>query len=376
MRAPPLFPPYRVARPPVSKRWLVAAFAAALAAGICTALVHQSGASGGTLVAVMLAGCAVIGTLWLFRLGYYRGAVLNARTWHQGVEKAQQAWWAGHRQPFGLQTIILIGPAGSRESEWLRVLRRESLPPEPRKEGAIDALRVARTFSPALAEREKQLAKMLALQWVQEGEIPDTCLPARCYWAGSRAAWGDFLAQMKTSLPQVTLPAEPKAWKGEETLAELAGFFSEAEPGSLILVAGCLSVPAVAGMPRPVGESAALWLVSAEAPVLLTRGETFEAASSESLLQVCQRAQEQSESDKIPDQCILFTQPERPELDSCGWSLNQYLQDTYWGDLGEMEALVVISLAALFARTRQEPCGWIATDPQHSLALGIVKPHG
>lgn len=41
-----------------------------------------------------------------------------------------------------------------------------------------------------------------------------------------------------------------------------------------------------------------------------------------------------------------------------------------------MEALIVLSLAAISAAHYQQPCGWIARDPMNTLAMGIVKPDG
>lgn len=41
-----------------------------------------------------------------------------------------------------------------------------------------------------------------------------------------------------------------------------------------------------------------------------------------------------------------------------------------------MEMLIVLILAAFYANNYQQPCGWIAKDPLHTLALGIIKPYG
>lgn len=84
----------------------------------------------------------------------------------------------------------------------------------------------------------------------------------------------------------------------------------------------------------------------------------------------------QCELKEDPAACILFSHPQIPQIDECGWNTTHNLQDSYWGMPGSMEPLIVISLAALFAQNEAQPCGWISTDPQHTLALGIVKPHG
>lgn len=347
-----------------------------LLAGGGTALFRREDTGTAIIIVAMLIAGAAMGTLWLFRQWYYRGAALNASLWEQDVKSAQQLWWAQHQQQFGLSEVVLIGPAGNCELDWIRVLRRESIPPGRRDEIIGSSLRIARTFSQDADMREKQLARMLVLQWMNQRQNQPPVLLKKCYWAGSIVAWKAFVQQMKESCPNVVLPDEPKTWRGEETLAGLAEIFSRADPKTQILIAGCRSLPASATALLPAGESAVLWIVGAEGPALLTRGETFSPLAAEVVLEVCQRAQAQSNLDEIPEYCMLFSQPDVPGLANCGWNIEQNLQDSYWGDVGEMEALVTISLAAIFAQTQKKACAWIATDPLNTLALGIVTSHG
>ncbi|EPQ0644277.1 hypothetical protein ACAF60_09310 [Klebsiella aerogenes] len=95
-------------------------------------------------------------------------------------------------------------------------------------------------------------------------------------------------------------------------------------------------------------------------------------AALENIQQVCQRAMQQSGAERSPDPCIAFTQPQIPELAQSGWNSNQLLQDENWGETGQMEQLITIALAAIFARHFHQSCGWIARDPRHPLSLGIV----
>ena len=73
-----------------------------------------------------------------------------------------------HRRQFALKDIVLIGPAGAELSDWLRVIKREHQAPLVRQESTGKSLRIARSFSSALIEREKQLAQMLVLQWKRQ----------------------------------------------------------------------------------------------------------------------------------------------------------------------------------------------------------------
>lgn len=373
---PPLFPPYKAARPPAPKRWLTAASLLVLLVGGGTALFRREESGVAIVIVAMFITGAAMGTLWLFHHWYYRGSVLNASAWEREVKFAQHLWWAQHQQQFGISEVVLIGPAGNSELDWVRVLRRESTPPRKLDEITGCSLRIARTFSQDVDAREKQLARMLVLQWKNQQQNQASASLETCYWAGSLVAWKAFLQQMKESFPNVVLPDEPKTWQGEETLAGIAEIFRCADPETQILIAGCRSMPVSAAALRPAGESAVLWLTGAESPALLTRGETFSLSEAGTISEVCVRAQVQSNLDEIPEHCVLFSQPDVPCLANSGWNIEQNLQDNYWGELGEMEALVTISLAAIYTRTQKQPCAWIATDPLHTLALGIVTSHG
>lgn len=94
------------------------------------------------------------------------------------------------------------------------------------------------------------------------------------------------------------------------------------------------------------------------------------------LLTVFARALEQSGLSIPPEACTLFSQSDLEALASYGWDINQYRQDGYWGKVGDMEMLIVLSLAAIYAAHHQQPYGWIAHDPMNTLATGIVKPNG
>ncbi|MDQ8601243.1 hypothetical protein, partial [Klebsiella aerogenes] len=220
--------------------------------------------------------------------------------------------------------------------------------------------------------REPQLARMLAQQWLaQRGEHQLPGLSG-CYWQGSEPAWREFCAELRKRCPTAQLPHMAEPWQGEASLSEITARINESGDECFILVAGCQSVAATADSARPAGESAVLWLLAREGEARLTRGEVYEGAAVENIQHVCQRAMQQSGAERPPDPCIAFTQPQIPELAHSGWNSNQLLQDENWGETGQMEQLITIALAAIFARHFHQPCGWIARDPRHPLSLGIV----
>lgn len=375
MRPLPDIPDYRVARPPAAKRWLGVGALLTLTAGAISVVLQGAESRSGIVFAVMLFALLCTAFFWLLSLLLYRFSLHHSATWKAEVAAVYSNWWQQHRRRFFLTDMVLIGPAGAEKRDWLRLLSREQKAPAEHQEAGGKALRVARSFSTNLMERENQLARMLVLQWQRQREGKTLTSPQRCYWQGSENAWQVFVEQVKDTFPEIVLPVVPEKWMGERTLSDIAAFLEPVEKGAQVLVAGCQSVPASAGDSLPAGEAAVLWLAGSEGTVFLSRGEYFSPGAAEALKDVCERAQEQSELDAAPDACVLFSHPQHSELAGSGWNITHHLQDKYWGNTGPLEALIVIALAAIYAQAQSQPCGWIATDPLHPLALGIIHPH-
>lgn len=376
MRPLPDYPAYKTAHPPFNARWLSAAALLVLLSGGGSALLPSTQGNTSTRVAVILLSLILVGTGWLIRLLYYRVSMHNAAYYQQLVAYEQQQWWAQHRQSFALQEVVLLGPAGMRSDDWLRVLRREQRQPEEKKEPGGRALRLPHISATDVTAREKQLAELLATEWHKQRRDKAFASPLRCYWQGTQQSWQAFHVQMAATFPDVLLPSQPESWQGEASLAAIARGLAQAEPGDTMLIAGCQSLVAQSGSALPAGEAAVLWLAGRNGRVQLTRGETFCAENGDALPEVCARALDQSELRDPPEACPLFSRPDLAALAHSGWDVSQHLQDASWGNIGNMEALTMLSLAAIYAAHHQQPCGWIARDPMNTLALGIVKPDG
>ena len=373
MRAVPEYPAWETAKTPTNRRWLLAGAFLILLAGGTGALIGGANRSGVAFVAMGFS-LATIGFLWLCRLLYFRFSFHHAMAWQRNVRHEQSLWWEEHQSLLGLKEVLLLGPSGADTVDWQRVLSRIQRPPDECHESGGKTLRIARAFSADCLAREQQLVRALVMQWKNASRDVPLAI-SHCFFLGDAAVWSTFCAQMKESFPEIKLPDQPENWQGEATLARLTTLLREDEK-SQHLVVGCVSCPPTPDSPLPAGESAALWLIGADAPVVMPRGEFYDAFASDKLSIVCERAVTQCELQDDPPACILFSHPQISQLDECGWNTTHNLQDSYWGMLGRMEPLVVISLAALFVQKEAQPCGWISTDPQHTLALGVVKPHG
>ena len=125
MRAIPTFPRYRLAKPPIAKRWLGGGAALVLLSGIIAAMAGKSGANTSIILFCMVGMVLLGGVVWFVRTIFFRLSVHHSHTWEREAENERRHWWEIHRRQFALKDIVLIGPAGAELSDWLRVIKRE-----------------------------------------------------------------------------------------------------------------------------------------------------------------------------------------------------------------------------------------------------------
>ncbi|PQQ23658.1 hypothetical protein C6H64_22465 [Photorhabdus luminescens] len=377
MKAIPLFPLYRQASPPRFKRWLGAGAGLVLLVSNIVALIRPEVGDISALYA-LIPGLAALWLLCLlFRWLFYRFARHNAWIYQQQVEWVQQQWWRKHRQQISLVDYVLVGPLGSTPDVWLKVINQLHSRPKPIREKSGQAVRLSCSPVSDIEQQEIQLAKMAVNKWQGQRQEPLKCIPLHCYWMGSAAAWQGFVAQMAERFPDVELPEQPQPWLGIDTLDEMVDLLNTTkDQHATILCAGCQCVDSEAESALPAGEAAFIWLLKKQGNVCFTRGEFFCSQSDEKVVDVAARTLVQADISQPPETCFLFSQPDTSSLEQLGWNITQHQQDLNWGNIGGMEAVVVQTLAAISAENTGQPCGWLARDPQHTLAFGIVKSYG
>lgn len=377
MKAIPLFPLYRQASPPRFKRWLGAGAGLVLLVSNIVALIRPEVGDISALYA-LIPGLAALWLLCLlFRWLFYRFARHNAWIYQQQVEWVQQQWWRKHRQQISLVDYVLVGPLGSTPDVWLKVINQLHSRPKPIREKSGQAVRLSCSPVSDIEQQEIQLAKMAVNKWQGQRQDPLKCIPLHCYWLGSAAAWQGFAAQMAERFPDVELPEQPQPWLGIDTLDEMVDLLNTTkDQHATILCAGCQCVDSEAESALPAGEAAFIWLLKKQGNVCFTRGEFFCSQSDEKVVDVAARTLVQADISQPPETCFLFSQPDTSSLEQLGWNITQHQQDLNWGNIGGMEAVVVQTLAAISAENTGQPCGWLARDPQHTLAFGIVKSYG
>lgn len=371
MRPEPQFRPFPLARAPLYTRWWIAG-------AVLMALVGGGGVMLRPFIeprlAALLGACLLL--VWMLlllaRTLYYRLNQHLAQAYREEVERQHQRWWTWHRQPVALIEAVLIGPMGSSFAQWRRVLAGKEAPPLPSQEGAGAALRLLQVFGGEAAERERQLAQLLVQAWRQQQPEEVTVKPLRCYWQGSPSAWEAFAGQLALDFPGVQLPAQPELWQGLASMTAIIDCLHGAAEDARVLCAGCQSTVATAGAALPAGEAAVLWLLGTSGDVRFARGEWLSAGAEEPAA-VARRAQRQSGLEEAPETCVSFSPPEGLALEGLEWNLPHHRQDAHFGELQGLQAMVTQTLAACFARQHGKPCAWLARDPQHDLAMGIVS---
>jgi hypothetical protein len=133
VRAIPTFPRYRLAKPPVAKRWLGGGAALVLLSGIIAAMAGNPMPIPVSFLSAWLEWYYG-GVVWFVRTIFFRLSVHHSHTWEREAENERRHWWEIHRRQFALKDIVLIGPAGAELSDWLRVIKREHQAPLVRQE--------------------------------------------------------------------------------------------------------------------------------------------------------------------------------------------------------------------------------------------------
>ncbi len=370
MKAIRQFHPYPLNPRPTYLHWLTAG-------AVLLSLVGVAGLQLSSIVeprVVMGTVVLVMGT-WLLalllRMLYHSANRSNAQRYNQLSQEVQQHWWQEHRHAVAMTEVVLIG-APCRSTQGAAALFTRLYQPAfaalPDKKSV---LRTTLTQGASRATREAQLARCLALQWHEEYPGSNAVQPLRCYWLGSPAAWQAFRARVLELRPPVRLPEQPEPWLGMESLDAIIDSLqtAPARARARILCAACLSLDDV----PHAGDAALLWSLAPQGGVRILRGEWF-TEGSEALSDVATRALEQGELNEPAEACMSFSQPAALDVGQIGWDIAKHLQDAHFGDLGELQGMVALTLACMYAQRNRVPCAWLASDPKQTLALGVVKP--
>lgn len=297
--------------------------------------------------------------------------LFNRKVYLRTLEAAMQRWWQRRSLGLPVQDVLLLGPAGDVQEDYLSLMN-----------GVSSRLAVSGTTQPmlrcplsmsALTERAPALARHLArLTLALPGLIE--CWPhlRAIAWVGnesSQAAFVEALARAGVVLPGARLPLQNLT-----DLDDLIDTFHRDCRGEddWLLCAGVVSVTGAEENEVP-GEAAFLWRVSRQGRQLLHRGEYL---AGESPAELCTQLQRYAGLKTPPATCLALDKTSQEAFVAGGWSAVEHQLTGQWGVLAHLAPFIAMSLALLQAGDSGQPCGWLSQDGNKRLAIGVAVPHG
>lgn len=289
------------------------------------------------------------------------------------LETATQAWWQRRSLGLPVQDVVLLGPAGDEQENYLNLMRNVPLS----KPLAIPdvtqpvlrcplALTGVSDRTPALARHLARLAEAIPERSGCEAQLRAIA------WVGdenSEVAFVEALARSGVGVPKARLPLRSLA-----DLDELIETFHRDchGDGDWLLCAGVVSVESAEEDELP-GEAGFLWRVSRHGRQLLHRGEYLADGAS---VELCAQMQRYAGLEQPPPDCLALDKASQDAFVEGGWSAAEHQLAGQWGVLGDLAPFIGMSLALLQAGAAGQPCGWLSQDANKRLAIGVAVPYG
>ncbi len=299
--------------------------------------------------------------------------VFNRHVHLSTQEAATQAWWQRRCLGLPVQDVVLLGPAGDEQANYLNLMKGAALPKLSEVSGAKQKMLRCELSLGVFSERAPALARYLA-RWVLAMPELAECWPQlrAVVWVGTQsnqAAFTRVLAKGGVVLPKAHLPLNNLA-----DLDALIDIFHRDCRGEndWLLCAGVVSVEDAEEGEEP-GEAGLLWRVSHQGRQLLHRGEYL---AGESPAELCVQVQRYAGLQAPPLDCLALDNASQEAFVEGGWSAAEHQLAEQWGVLADLAPFIGMSLALLHAGEAGQPCGWLSQDGSKRLAIGVAVPHG
>lgn len=297
--------------------------------------------------------------------------LFNRTVYLRTLETAIQRWWQWRSLGLPVQDVLLLGPAGDMQEDYLGLMKGV---PSPLAIPGVTQLMLRCSLSlGVITERAPALARHLArLTLALPGLVE--CWPQlrAIAWVGdesSQTAFVEALARAAVVLPEAGLPLQNLT-----DLDDLIDTFHRDCRGEhdWLLCAGVVSVASADEGELP-GEAGFLWRVSRQGRQLLHRGEY---QAGESAAELCTQLQRYAGLQAPPGICLALDKTSQEGFVTGGWSAVEHQLNGQWGVLAHLAPFIGMSLALLQAGEARQPCGWLSQDGDKRLAIGVAVPHG
>ncbi|BAN45902.1 hypothetical protein [Metapseudomonas resinovorans] len=377
MNPPPRYPDYVMPATPRWRRWGMALL---LLLGLQAALLLALWPEGRPRLELWLWG-SLLPLAWALALALrflaWQVGLGNRAAYRWTLDAALQRWWRRRGMALPLQKVMLFGPPGESQPQYLQQMTGKAMNPPPleRGEGQPPVLRCPVSANPG-GLREPLLARHLGrLLLASEGWMDAWPQLRGVAWYGSQDGYRAFakaLADGGMSLPEEPLPLADLA-----SLDRLIDDFAGRCPqeGDWLLCAGASSTEQAPAQ-QMAGEAAFAWRVGHQGASRLQRGEYLVLDKGESPAELCAQMQRYGGLAKAPAACLAMDTQSMEAFVAEGWSANEHLLAPYWGALGDLAPFIGMSMALLHSAGTGEPCGWLSGDGEDRLTMGMAVPYG
>ncbi|KAA6168289.1 hypothetical protein F3K50_23370 [Pseudomonas marginalis] len=299
--------------------------------------------------------------------------LFNRQVYLRTVEAATHKWWQQRCLGLPVQNVVLLGPVGDVQANYLQLMKDAPLPQVFGVEGAIRPRLRCQVSLGVISERAPALGRHLGRLALASAELTE-CWPhlRAVVWVGSKAsqtAFESVLTQAGIALPSARLPLQHLA-----DLDHLIDVFHGDCLGEndWLLCAGVASV-AIAEDGELPGEAGFYWRVSRHGRQLLHRGEYL---ADRAPAELCAQVQRYAALEQPPSDCLALDKASQDAFVVSGWSASEHQLAGQWGVLAHLAPFIGMSLALLQAGEAGQPCGWLSQDGNKRLAIGVAVPHG
>ncbi|NWD27312.1 hypothetical protein HX864_28840 [Pseudomonas yamanorum] len=297
--------------------------------------------------------------------------LFNRTVYLRTREAALQRWWQRRSLGLPVQDVLLLGPAGDMQENYLNLM--SGVQPPLAIPGATQPMLRCSLSLGVVTERAPALARRLARLTLTLIGISECWPQLRALaWVGdesNRAAFAEALARAGLVLPKPRLPLQDLA-----DLDDLIDAYHRDCRGKddWLLCAGVVSVQSAEENELP-GEAGFLWRVTRQGRQVLHRAEY---RADESTTDLCAQMQRYAALDAPPSCCLAMDSASQQAFVEGGWSAGEHQLDGQWGVLADLAPFIGMSLALLQAGQTRQPCGWLSQDGNKRLAIGVAVPHG